>query len=87
MPDLLLIPCVGFDADGYRLGYGGGYYDRTLARGRWTRKPVTIGVAYESGKCDALPREVARHAARCDRDGSGDLALKRVAPRIQSENL
>ena len=58
MPDVLLIPCVGFDTTRYRLGYGGGYYDRTLAF--WpdhAHAPVTIGVAYESGKCDALPRE------------------------------
>ena len=31
VPELLLMPCVGFDAERYRLGYGGGYYDRTLA--------------------------------------------------------
>jgi 5-formyltetrahydrofolate cyclo-ligase len=56
VPDLLLIPCVGFDADRYRLGYGGGYYDRTLAEWPGGRAPATIGVAFESAKCDALPR-------------------------------
>ncbi|SAK39199.1 5-formyltetrahydrofolate cyclo-ligase [Caballeronia fortuita] len=57
VPELLLIPCVGFDADRYRLGYGGGYYDRTLAAWPNGVRPVTIGVAYESGKCRTLPRE------------------------------
>jgi 5-formyltetrahydrofolate cyclo-ligase len=57
VPDLLLIPCVGFDADRYRLGYGGGYYDRTLAAWPDSKRPVTIGIAYESGRCPALPRE------------------------------
>lgn len=42
-PELLVVPCVGFDARGYRLGYGGGYYDRTLAV---ERPPRTVGVAY-----------------------------------------
>lgn len=41
-PELLVIPCVGFDARGYRLGYGGGYYDRTLA----LAQPATVGVAW-----------------------------------------
>jgi 5-formyltetrahydrofolate cyclo-ligase len=58
VPEVLLIPCVGFDADRYRLGYGGGYYDRTLAAWPVASRPVTIGIAYESGKCRALPREV-----------------------------
>ncbi|MEZ2353937.1 5-formyltetrahydrofolate cyclo-ligase [Caballeronia sp. RCC_10] len=58
VPELLLVPCVGFDADRYRLGYGGGYYDRTLAAWPAARKPVTIGIAYEAGKLDALPREL-----------------------------
>jgi 5-formyltetrahydrofolate cyclo-ligase len=57
VPELLLIPCVGFDKDRYRLGYGGGYYDRTLAAWPDAQRPVTIGIAYESGKCRALPRE------------------------------
>lgn len=42
-PEALLIPCLGFDAQGYRLGYGGGFYDRTLAA---QPRPRTLGVAY-----------------------------------------
>jgi len=42
-PSLLIVPCVGFDARGYRLGYGGGFYDRTL-----DEHPLpAIGVAYD----------------------------------------
>ena len=42
-PDALLVPCLGFDARGYRLGYGGGFYDRTLAA---QPRPRTLGIAY-----------------------------------------
>lgn len=42
-PPLLLVPCLGFNAQGYRLGYGGGYYDRTLAT---PPRPRTAGVVY-----------------------------------------
>ncbi len=42
-PPVLLIPCLGFNAQGYRLGYGGGYYDRTLEA---APRPQTVGVAY-----------------------------------------
>ena len=42
-PPALLVPCLGFNEGGYRLGYGGGFYDRTLAGGV---KPATLGIAY-----------------------------------------
>ncbi|MFZ6674287.1 5-formyltetrahydrofolate cyclo-ligase [Undibacterium sp. Xuan67W] len=42
-PEALLIPCVGFNSANYRLGYGGGFYDRTLAL---LPRPKTLGVAY-----------------------------------------
>ena len=58
--DLLLIPLVGFDSAGHRLGMGGGYYDATLAflrhRRHW-RKPRLLGVAYECQKVEALPHD------------------------------
>ncbi|WP_051995133.1 5-formyltetrahydrofolate cyclo-ligase [Burkholderia sp. lig30] len=57
VPDLLLIPCVGFDRRLFRLGYGGGYYDRTLAAWPAQTPPVTVGVAYEACRVDALPAE------------------------------
>lgn len=47
-PELLLLPCIGFNAGRYRLGYGGGYYDRTLAA---ERPPRTVGIAY--AMCEA----------------------------------
>ena len=46
-PELLLVPCVGFGPGGLRLGYGGGFYDRTLAD--LSPRPLTVGVAYAHG--------------------------------------
>jgi 5-formyltetrahydrofolate cyclo-ligase len=51
-PNVLLVPLVGFDAEGYRLGYGGGYYDRTLAA--FERRPFLIGVGYELGRLPTI---------------------------------
>lgn len=58
--DLLLLPLVGFDHRGYRLGMGGGYYDATLAfmqHRRWWRKPRLVGVAYECQRVETLPHD------------------------------
>ena len=49
-PELLLVPLNVFDAAGYRLGYGGGYFDRTLAA--VDPKPKTVGVAFELARAD-----------------------------------
>lgn len=57
--DYLLMPLVAFDKQGNRLGMGGGFYDRTLARlheQNW-QKPQLIGLAHECQKVDALPIE------------------------------
>jgi 5,10-methenyltetrahydrofolate synthetase len=47
-PDLSLVPLVGWDGAGYRLGYGGGYFDRTLAA--IAPRPFTIGVGFQAAR-------------------------------------
>ena len=54
-PDILLVPLLAFDAMGHRLGYGGGYYDRTLAQLRQTGAPLAIGCAYAAQEMAAIP--------------------------------
>jgi 5-formyltetrahydrofolate cyclo-ligase len=51
-PDVMLIPLVAYDAAGYRLGYGGGFYDRTLAA--LTPRPFCIGVAYDDAQLETI---------------------------------
>ena len=61
-PQVLVIPCVGFDTRGYRLGYGGGYYDRTLARDVPGPRPMlALGVAWSDARLpefEPLPTDV-----------------------------
>ena len=47
VPTLLFVPCVGYSAGGYRLGYGGGFYDRTLAA--LEPRPFTVGLGFTHG--------------------------------------
>lgn len=54
-PTLLFVPCVGYGAGGYRLGYGGGFYDRTLAQ--LQPKPVTAGLGFAEGYIDCFEPE------------------------------
>jgi 5,10-methenyltetrahydrofolate synthetase len=52
VPDAALVPMNGWDAQGYRLGYGAGFFDRTLAS--FAKKPVVIGISYELGRLDTI---------------------------------
>jgi 5,10-methenyltetrahydrofolate synthetase len=52
VPDAVLAPPVGFDARGYRLGYGGGYFDRTLAS--LAPRPLAIGFAREASRIETI---------------------------------
>jgi 5-formyltetrahydrofolate cyclo-ligase len=52
--DLILVPCLGCDRAGYRLGYGGGFYDRLLADPDWAQIP-TIGITFSPMWVETLP--------------------------------
>jgi 5-formyltetrahydrofolate cyclo-ligase len=60
-PSVLLVPLLAFDAAGYRLGYGGGFYDRSLARlrapGDAGGDTLAVGLAYADQQVAAVPRE------------------------------
>ena len=56
-PDVLLVPLLAFDRSGYRLGYGGGFYDRTLEKLRAVKKITAIGLAYSGQEVDAVLRD------------------------------
>ncbi len=51
-PSVLIVPLVGYDANNFRLGYGGGYYDRTIAS--YARRPSTIGVGLSLSRLDSI---------------------------------
>lgn len=61
-PAILLLPLVAFDADGYRLGYGGGYFDRTLSA--YVPRPYAIGVGFELGRVATVYPQA--HDLACD---------------------
>ena len=57
IPRLLLVPLLAFDRAGYRLGYGGGFYDRTIARLRNGGESLAIGVTFADLEIPAVPRD------------------------------
>lgn len=62
IPDLILLPLNGFDSAGYRLGYGGGYFDRTLAA--LCPRPLAVGVGFEINRLPTIRPE--SHDQRLD---------------------
>jgi 5-formyltetrahydrofolate cyclo-ligase len=56
-PDVLLVPLLAFDRGGYRLGYGGGFYDRTLEKLRKVKPVVAIGVGFGLQEVASVPHD------------------------------
>jgi 5-formyltetrahydrofolate cyclo-ligase len=74
LPDVTLAPVVGFSDDGYRLGYGGGYFDRTL--GALPQRPLTIGVGLEFQRIETiqpLPHDIRLDAIMTEHATRGEL--------------
>jgi 5-formyltetrahydrofolate cyclo-ligase len=58
IPDLLVVPLLAFDASGLRLGYGGGFYDRTLAALRASRNIIAVGYGFSAQEVSEVPHHV-----------------------------
>lgn len=66
-PDIVLVPTLGYTREGDRLGYGGGYYDRTLAALKESGHPfVSIGIAWATGDLSGLDYAPQPHDVRLD---------------------
>jgi 5-formyltetrahydrofolate cyclo-ligase len=63
-PDIVLVPLAAFDRRGHRIGYGGGYYDRTLQKLRAAATIVAAGVAFAMQEVETIP--ASRHDALLD---------------------
>jgi 5-formyltetrahydrofolate cyclo-ligase len=57
VPEIVVAPLLAFDRAGYRLGYGGGFYDRTLAGLRALRETVAVGYGFAAQEVEAVPRD------------------------------
>ncbi len=63
-PEVVIVPLLAFDARGYRLGYGGGFYDRTLQHLRAKRPTIAIGFAFSTQEIAQVP--IDEHDQRLD---------------------
>lgn len=78
-PDILLVPLLAFDARGYRIGYGGGHFDATLAELRAAKPILAVGLAYAAQEVDEVPHEA--------RDERLDwIVTEREARQIKKDN-
>jgi 5-formyltetrahydrofolate cyclo-ligase len=74
--DLILVPAVACDVQGYRLGYGGGFYDRMLSQSPWASQR-TVGIVFEFAYVPSLPVEAwdIRLQGVCTEQGLSDTAV------------
>jgi 5-formyltetrahydrofolate cyclo-ligase len=84
-PDIVLGPLLAFDLEGYRLGYGGGFYDRTLARLRALKPVVSIGLAYDEQRVDAVPHSDYDERLDWVLTPSGPKKCEVPSPRLRGE--
>ncbi len=88
-PEICLAPLVGWDAEGYRLGYGGGYFDRTLAA--LAPRPFVVGVGLQSARLDTIapqPHDVPLSAIVTEAGVQVEVAcLPKLAPSVMSAEL
>jgi 5-formyltetrahydrofolate cyclo-ligase len=75
VPEIVLVPLLAFDRRGHRLGYGGGYYDRTMAGLRARGAVLAIGVGFAFQEMDAVPT------------ASGDQPLEAIATESWAERV
>ncbi|MDD7971257.1 5-formyltetrahydrofolate cyclo-ligase [Roseinatronobacter alkalisoli] len=71
IPQALIVPMLAFDRRGYRLGYGGGFYDRTLEKLRSAGPVLAVGLAFDAQICDDLPTEATDQQLDAIITGSG----------------
>lgn len=72
-PDVLLVPLLAYDDKGFRLGYGGGFYDRTIELALSERKIITVGVAFSGQQVKDVPHS--------DHDQPLDWVLTELGPQ------
>ena len=56
-PDLIIVPMVAFDKSKKRLGYGGGYYDRTIEKFKKNKAILTVGIAFDEQETESIPTD------------------------------
>jgi len=61
-PTVFIVPLLAFDREGFRLGYGGGYYDRTLRAARAARSVLAVGLGFAAQEVEEVPHEPSDEA-------------------------
>ena len=76
-PDILLLPLLAFDDAGWRLGYGGGFYDRTLQALRARKTVLAIGLAYDAQRVENVVHDVYDQPLDCVLTPSGLMKIQK----------